>query len=44
VLTFPDYDLAGINAAARWHKQLAGIAAELKVFDYMGLLLNFVSA
>jgi hypothetical protein len=38
MLTFPDYDLAGINAAARWHKQLEGIAAELKVCHYVGLL------
>jgi hypothetical protein len=38
VLTFPDYDLAGIRAVARWHKQLEGTAAELKVFDYMELL------
>jgi hypothetical protein len=37
VLGFPDYDFAGINGMARWEKQLDGVAATFKVFDYDGL-------
>jgi hypothetical protein len=38
VLLFPDYDRAGIRAAARWEQQLKDIAAEFRVFDYTNLL------
>jgi hypothetical protein len=38
ILGFPDYDFAGINGMSRWGKQLDGIAATFKVFDYAGLV------
>jgi hypothetical protein len=38
VLGFPDYDLAGINGMARWRKQLDGIAATFRVFNYSRLV------
>jgi hypothetical protein len=38
VLGFPDYDAAGINGMARWGKQLDGIAATFRVFNYAGLV------
>jgi hypothetical protein len=38
ILGFPDYDVAGINGMSRWEKQLDGIAATFKVFDYAGLV------
>jgi hypothetical protein len=38
VLAFPDYDLAGISGATRWHRQLDGIVAGFKMFNYKELL------
>jgi hypothetical protein len=38
VLGFPDYDAAGINGMSRWGKQLDGIAATFRVFNYSGLV------
>ena len=38
VLTFPDYDQAGISAVARWSKQLRYIAADIRTFSFNGLV------
>jgi hypothetical protein len=37
VLTFPDYDSAGINGVDRWKNQLDGIVKSFQVLDYGGL-------
>jgi hypothetical protein len=37
VLGFPDYDAVGINGMARWEKQLDGMVADFKVYNYAGM-------